>query len=113
MDIKRTQPGPPNWSRADQPRTDPKAGAPSPDAPLGAAAGSPAFDAIRGEFKRVDLSTPRWNALLARSIDALLDSTAQRMGGLPDSAREKISGLLAADPIFSKRVFVYWDKNLN
>jgi hypothetical protein len=113
MEIKRTQPGQANWNRTAETGPGQKPSAPAEDAALGAAAGSAPFQAIRGEFKRADLSTERWNAILERSIDALLDSTSERMGGLPDAAREKISGLLAADPIFSKRVFVYWDKNLN
>jgi hypothetical protein len=113
MEIKRTQPGQANWNRTGETDAAQKPSAPAEETALGAAAGSTPFQAIRGEFRRADLSTGRWEAILQRSIDALLDSTSERMGGLPASAREKISALLAADPIFSKRVFVYWDKNLN
>jgi hypothetical protein len=111
MEIKRTQPGQANWHRTGETGHAQKPSA--EDTALGVAAGSAPFQAIRGEFKRADLSTERWNTILERSIDALLDSTSERMGGLPEAAREKISGLLAADPIFSKRVFVYWERNLN
>lgn len=113
MEIKRTQPGQANWNRAGETDAAQKPSAPTTDTVLGAATGSAPFQAIRGEFKRADLSTGRWQAILERSIGALLDSTSERMGGLPDAAREKISALLTADPLFSKRVFVYWDKNLN
>jgi hypothetical protein len=112
MEIKRTQPGQANWNRAGETGPAQKPSAHAEDTTLGSAAGSAPFQAIRGEFKRADLSTGRWPAILERSIDALLDSSSERMGGLPDAAREKISALLAADPLFSKRVFVYWDKNL-
>ena len=111
MEIKRTQPGQANWNRTGETEAK-KPAAPAGETTLGAAAGTERFQAIRGEFKRADLSTGRFQAILERSIDALLDSTVERVGGLPDGAREKISALLAADPVFSKRVFVYWDKNL-
>jgi hypothetical protein len=113
MEIKRTQPGQANWNRTSETEAKKPAG-PAEETTLGPAAGTERFQAIRGEFKRADLSTGRFQAILEKSIDALLDSTVERMGsGLPDGAREKISALLAADPLFSKRVFVYWDKNLN
>lgn len=113
MEIKRTQPGQANWSRADEAGRTGKPATRSEEPAFAGAAGSGTFDAIRGDFKRADLSTERWNSILHRSIDALLDSTSERMGGLPDGARENLAAMLAADPIFSKRVFVYWDKNLN
>jgi hypothetical protein len=113
MEIKRTQPGQANWNRTGETGRSVKPATAAGESVIGGGAGSAPFRAICRDFKRADLSTDRWSALLHRSIDALLDSTAERMGGLPDSAREKLSALLAADPIFSKRVFVYWDKNLN
>src|SRR5690349_5816444 len=103
MDIKPTQPGQLNWNRTSESAPAEQAAKPTDDSPLGAAAGSPRFDAIRADFKRADLSGPRWNSLLERSIAALLDSTSDKMGGLPGGAREKLSSLLAADPIFSRR----------
>jgi hypothetical protein len=113
MEIKRTQPGQANWNRTGETGRPDKPPTAAGDPVLRDATGSASFQEIRGDFKRADLSTDRWSAILHRSIDALLDSTAERMGGLPDAAREKLSALLAADPIFSNRVFVYWDKNLN
>jgi hypothetical protein len=112
MEIKRTQPGPANWNRTSE--TAPAGQPPeASDADLGGAGGSAAFDAIRADFRRADLGTTRWNAILTRSIDALLDSAAGHMGGLPAGAREKLSTMLAADPLFHKRVMTYWDQNLN
>lgn len=113
MDIKRTQPGQANWNRANETGAADKPSRPPEESPLGAAAGSSAFAAIQGEFRRADLSGGHWNTILQRSIDALLDSHSERAGALPAGARQKISSLLAADPIFSKRVFVYWDQHLN
>jgi hypothetical protein len=110
MEIKRTQPGQANW-----PRSSETGGAKMPervDGGLGSAIGPAGFDAIRGDFRRADLGTARWNTILSRSIDALLDSTAGRMGGLPAGAREKLSAMLTADPVFAKRVMSYWDQHL-
>ncbi|MCX6627845.1 MAG: hypothetical protein NTW28_09475 [Candidatus Solibacter sp.] len=111
MDIKRTQPGQVNWNRAAESEPAAKPDAPAPAGLEKAAAGP--LHAIGAEFKRADLNTDKWHAILRRSIDALMDSSSQRRGALPAADRQKISDLLAADPIFTMRVFHYWEKNLN
>jgi hypothetical protein len=110
MDIKRTQPGQTNPNRPAEsgPAAKPDESVPAP----GGLSGGP-LNAIRGEFTRADLNTDKWSTILRRSIDALLDSSAKRLGDVPPADRRKIADLLAADPIFSKRVFLYCDKNLN
>lgn len=120
MDIKPTNPGNPNWKPAIEPESAKKPAAPAEELGKGPAGPSDAqanfqgpLSAIKSEFKRTDLNTDRWNTILNRSIDALVESTSERMGGLPAPARQKIADLLAADPIFSKRVSLYWDKNLD
>jgi hypothetical protein len=127
MDIKRTGPGQTNWKPAGETDAVKKADKPAVDASkdsaasqdLAKAAAAPTGPATRGplhavqsEFKRADLNTDRWNTILNRSVSAMVDSASERMGGLPPSARQKIAELLATDPIFSKRVSLYLDKNL-
>lgn len=113
MEIKRTNPGQTNWNPAGesesvkQPAADK---APEPSAPQPSTQGP--LRAIHTEFKRADLNTDRWSTILNRSVSALVSSASERMGGIPDSARQRIAELLAADPIFSKRVSLYLDKNL-
>jgi hypothetical protein len=113
MDIKRTQPGQVNWNRAEEskPAATPDASAQSSVDFEKAAAGP--LQAIGAEFRRADLNTDKWSTILRRSIDALMESSTQRMGALPAPDRQRISDLLAADPIFSKRVFHFWDSKLN
>jgi hypothetical protein len=116
MDIKRTNPGQANWKPAGESESVKQPAKPPADAAKEAAASAAAAQgplrAIQSDFKRADLNTDRWNTILNRSVSALVDSASDRMGGLPESARQKIADLLAADPIFSKRVSLYLDKNL-
>src|SRR5262245_43680834 len=117
MDIKRINPGQIPSKPAGEPDS-----AKQPTKAFGdaaqanqtpAAAGRPAWmDGVRSDFKRADLSTARFDSVVNRSISALLDSASQRMGSIPPSVREKIAAMLAADPVFTKRVALYMDKNL-
>jgi hypothetical protein len=116
MDIKPTNPGQANWKPAVESESVKQPAKPAADAPqeplarAGAAQGP--LRVVHADFKRADLNTDRWNTILNRSVNALVDSASDRMGGLPESARQKIADLLAADPIFCKRVSLYLDKNL-
>jgi hypothetical protein len=116
MEIKRTQSGQAAWSRTADTSAAGKTDAARPELPdvsLESKAESAAMRAIGAEFKRADLNTDKWQAILRRSIDALLESTTARTGALPPAARQQITDILGADPIFSRRVYRYWEKNLS
>lgn len=108
MDIKRLNNGAAAWPR--DAATEPAAAKPQAD-PAGALEGLPAgaLDGVRAQFKRADLSTPKFESILRQSIGALLDAGSP----MPSSVREKVSDFLAADPLFASRVRVFWEKNLN
>jgi len=108
MDIKRLNNGAAAWPR--DAATEPAAAKPQAD-PAGDLGALPqgALDSVRAQFKRADLSTPKFESILRQSIDALLDSGSP----MPSPVREKVSNFLAADPLFTSRVRVFWEKNLN
>ena len=80
-----------------------------------AAAGQPmdaAFQAIQANFKRADLHTDKWQAILQQSAQALVSKSAGELGGLPDAAQQKIANQIAGDPILSNKIFRYLDQHL-
>ncbi len=60
--------------------------------------------------KRSDLTSNRFDEILQKSIDTLLDRNAAANGPLPPGTREQIAKMLAADPFFAKRVFHLLDQ---
>jgi hypothetical protein len=72
-----------------------------------------ALDGVRAGYKRADLNSPKFDAILRKSIDALLDSEAASGSAIPSSVRQKAADFLAGDPLFASRVRLFWDKNLN
>src|SRR4051794_34690618 len=103
MDIKRLNNGAASWPReaSNDPATPKVSGDPAAaldSVPPGA------LDGVRAQFKRADLSTPKFESILRQSIDALLDSTAASGSAMPSSVRQKVSDFLAADPLFAGRV---------
>ncbi len=50
------------------------------------------------------------SATPAATLDSLLDRAAERMGGLPEAAREALKTQLAADPFFQSRLARYLEK---
>lgn len=80
-----------------------------------ALAGSPmetAFQTIQANFKRADLHSDKWPAILQQSAQALVSKSAGAMGGLPDAAKQTIASQIASDPILSNKIFRYLDQNL-
>lgn len=111
MEIKRLNNGAAAMPRDADPEAAGRTTQPDPGMSLDAIpAGS--LDGVRGEYKRADLSSPKFDAILRKSIDALLDAGAAR-SAIPSSVRQKVADFLAADPLFASRVRLYWDKNLN
>jgi hypothetical protein len=112
MDIKRLNNGAASWPR--DAATEPATAKPQADA-AGALDALPAgaLDGLRAQYKRADLSTPKFDSLLRQSIDALLDSAAASGSSMPSTVRAKAADFLAADPLFAGRVRLYWEKNLN
>jgi hypothetical protein len=95
-----------------EPGASPKS--PQPDSAMSLDAAPPgALDSVRAKYKRADLGTAQWDSILRKSIDALLDSAAASGSPMPSAVRQKAADFLAADPLFSSRVRVYWEKNLN
>jgi hypothetical protein len=111
MDIKRLNNSAASWPR--DAATEPATAKPAADPAAGLDAIAPhALDAVRAQFKRADLSTPKFESILRQSIDALLDSAAASGSAMPSGVRQKVADFLAADPLFAGRVRVFWEKNL-
>ena len=114
MDIKRT--GPPN-SAAPTPDTG-KANAPQfaeARAETATPAGSQmdaAFQSIQANFKRADLHSEKWPAILHQSAEALVSKSAGELGVLADVDKQKIAARMAGDPILSNKIFRYLDQHL-
>jgi len=114
MDIKRTGPNNPAWptpeacKAAESKPAEAQAGATGP-----AASGmDAAFGSIQTNFKRADLHTDKWPAILQQSAAALVSKSAGQFGALPDADKQKIANLIAGDPILSNKIFRYLDQNL-
>jgi hypothetical protein len=112
MDIKRVNPGAPA-----QPADGAKEVKQSTRFESAASAASGKSEAaarpegLLGEpCRRADLTSSRWNEILQASVDKLMERHAAANGPLPDGMREKIAGMLAADPYFAKRVFHLLDQ---
>jgi hypothetical protein len=110
MDIKRTGPNIPATPAPETGRA---------DAPMSAEVDGPtasgmdaAFDSIQAGYKRADLHSDKWPAILQQSAAALVSKSAGQFGALPDAGKQKIANLIAGDPILSNKIFRYLDQHL-
>jgi hypothetical protein len=114
MDIKRTGPNNPAWPTPESGKT----GASKPaetqagDAGSASSAMDAAFASIQTGYKRADLHTEKWPAILQQSAAALVSKSAGQFGALPDADKQKIANLIAGDPILSNKIFRYLDQHL-
>jgi len=114
MEIKRTGPNNPAVPTSDSGKANasPFAGPPAEAAaPAGSTMGA-AFQSIQASFKRVDLHSDKWPAILNQSAQALVSKSANELGPLPDAAKQKIAAQIAGDPILSNKIFRYLDQHL-
>ena len=114
MDIKRTGPNNPAWPTPESGKT----AAPKPAETQAGEAGpavsgmDAAFQSIQTGYKRADLHSDKWPAILQQSAAALVSKSAGQFGALPDSDKQKIANQIAGDPILSNKIFRYLNQHL-
>ena len=114
MEIKRTGPNELAWPTPESG----KAAAPNAAKTQAGGAGpevsgmDAAFAPIQADYKRADLHSDKWPAILRQSADALVSQSSRQFGSLPAVDQRKIADLIASDPIFSDKIFRFLDKRL-